>query len=83
MFSIISVICAAAGYLIFFLTEMIAFPVILIFAGFIIALIDLVKLYTAEKLQFGDFVKEAFQTNCGSVLAFMAGIVFIFLLIIC
>lgn len=83
MLSIISVICAAVGYLLFFFTEnMVAFPIILIAAGFILSLVDLVALYTKEKLQFGDFVKEAFQTSWGSAIAFIAGIVFIFLLIL-
>ena len=82
MLSIISVICAAAGYLLFFLTEMVTFPVILIAGGFILSLVDLVSLYTREKLMFSDFVKEAFHSNWGSVIAFLAGINFIWLFII-
>lgn len=82
MFSIISLICAVVGYLLFFLTDLVTFPIILIVAGFVISLIDLIKLYNAEKLQFGDFVKEAFHTSWGSVIGFLAGVNFIWLFII-
>ncbi|MGN1138358.1 MAG: hypothetical protein ACI4RM_02840 [Ruminococcus sp.] len=82
MLSIISVLCAVVGYLLFFLTKMIGFPVVLIAIGFILSLVDLVSLYTKEKLQFGDFVKEAFHSKWGSVIAFLAGINFIWLIIV-
>ena len=78
MLSIIALICVVVGYLLFFFTEnMIAFPIIAILAGFIISIVDLVLLYKEEKLQFGDFVKEAFHTSWGSAIAFIAGINFI------
>lgn len=82
MFSLVSGICAVVGYILFVFTEMVTFPIILIAIGFILSLVDLVKLYTEEKLQFGDFVKEAFHTSWGSVIAFLAGVGFIWLLII-
>lgn len=82
MLSIISFICAAIGYVLFLFTEMITFPIILIAAGFLLALVDLVSLYQKEKLLFSDFVKEAFQARWGSTIGFLAGICFIGLLII-
>lgn len=82
MLSIISLICAVIGYFLFIFTDMVGFPVILIAAGFIISLVDLVALYTKEKLLFGDFVKEAFHSNWGSAIAFIAGVNFIWILII-
>ena len=82
MLSIISVVCAAIGYLLFIFTEMVAFPIILIAAGFLLALVDLVSMYQKEKLLFSDFVKETFQTHWGNAIGFLAGICFIGLLII-
>lgn len=79
MVNIVSFICAILGYLLFFLTEMLWFPVLLIAAGFVMALADLVLLYSREKLQFGDFIKEAFNSKWGSSIAFIAGIIFIIL----
>lgn len=81
MLSLVSIICMVIGYILFFITNMIAFPTILIIAGFIIALIDLIILYNKEKLQFSDFLTEAFHTSLGSTIAFLAGIIFILLLI--
>lgn len=82
MLSIISIICVIVGYLLFFFTELLAFPIILIFGGFLIALVDLGILYAKEKLQFSDLITEAFHSKLGNTLAFLAGIVFIVLLII-
>ena len=82
MLSIISLICAVIGYFLFIFTHIVLFPVILIAAGFILSLVDLVALYTKEKLLFGDFVKEAFHSNWGSAIAFIAGVNFIWILII-
>lgn len=82
MLSIISLICAIIGYLLFFLTEMVGFPIVLIAGAFILSLVDLVALYTKEKLLFGDFVKEAFHSNWGSAIAILAGGNFIWLFII-
>jgi hypothetical protein len=82
MLSIISIICAAIGYLLFFITKLVGFPIILIVVSFILSLVDLVSLYTKEKLLFSDFVKEAFHSKWGSAIAFLAGINFIWLFII-
>lgn len=77
MLSIISLICAVIGYFLFIFTDLVGFPVILIAAVFILSLVDLVALYTKEKLLFGEFVKEAFHLNWGSAIAFIAGVNFI------
>lgn len=82
MLSIISFICAIIGYVLFYITDLTSFPVILIFAGFILSVIDIVSLYNKEKLQPGDFVKEVIHSSWGSAIAFLAGIYFIWLLII-
>lgn len=81
MLNLVSLICAAIGYVLFFATELVSLPVLLIAAGFIISLVDLVVFYNREKLQFGDFVKEVFVEKWGSAIAFIAGIVFIILII--
>ena len=81
MLSLIAFICSVAGYVLFFLTEWVVFPILLMVAGVVVALVDLVTLYTKEKLLFNDFVKEAFRTNWGSMIAVLAAIFFIWLLI--
>ena len=58
------------------------FPFILIIAGLVLSLVDLVMLYSKEKLQFDDFIKEAFQTNWGSIISFIGGVAFLILLFI-
>ncbi len=81
--SLISFICIAVGYVLFFFTEdMIAFPIFLIVASAVIAIIDLVSLYKREKLNFSDLIKEASMTNWGSLISVMGAIFFIFLCII-
>lgn len=83
MLSTVSLICVAIGYLLFFFTEnMVALPIFLIIAAAVISLIDLVPLYKKERLDFADFVKEAFQTNWGSMISVIGGAFFIFLIII-
>ncbi len=83
MLSKISIICTAIGYLLFFFTEnLIALPIFLIIAAVVIAAIDLVALYKKDKLIFSDFVKEAFRTSWGSSISLIAGLFFIWLLII-
>ena len=83
MLSTVSLICVAIGYLLFFFTEnMVALPIFLIIAAGVISLIDLVPLYKKERLDFSDFVKEAFQTNFGSMISVIGAIFFIFLIII-
>lgn len=83
MLSIISLICTAVGYILFFFTEnMVAFPIFLMIAAAVIAAIDLVSLYKKEKLDFSDFIKEAFMTNWGSVISVLGAVFFIFLCII-
>ncbi len=83
MLSIISLICTAVGYILFFFTEnMVAFPIFLMIAATVIAAIDLVSLYKKEKLDFSDFIKEAFMTNWGSMISVLGAIFFIFLCII-
>lgn len=83
MLSIISLICTVLGYILFFFTEnMIALPIFLIVAATIIAVVDLVSLYKKEKLQFGDFIKEAFMTNWGSMISVLGAMFFILLCII-
>lgn len=82
MLSLISLVCAVLGYILFFLTEMAIFPFILIIAGLVLSLVDLVMLYSKEKLQFDDFIKEAFQTNWGSIISFIGGVAFLILLFI-
>ena len=83
MLSTGALICTAIGYLLFFFTEnMVALPIFLIIAAGVISLIDLVPLYKKERLDFGDFVKEAFQTNFGSMISVIGAIFFILLIII-
>ena len=79
----IALIFTAVGYFLLLFTEnMVAFPIFLIIAAGIISLIDLIPLYKSEKLDFGDFVKEACITNWGSVISVIGVIFFIFLCII-
>lgn len=80
--SFVALIAAILGYVLFFLTDWVAFPLILIIVSFVVALIDLVTLYNKEKLIFSDFVQEAFREKFGSALSLIAGIGFIILLII-
>lgn len=83
MLSILSIICTAIGYLLFFFTDnLISLPIFLIIAAFVIALIDLITLYKKEKLIFSDFAKEAFRTNWGSAISIIAGLFFIWLCIL-
>lgn len=83
MLSIISFICTAVGYILFFFTEnMVAFPIFLIIAATVLAAIDLVSLYKRESLDFQDFIKEAFMTSWGSSISVLGAIFFIFLCII-
>lgn len=82
MLNLISIIAAAVGYFLFFITEWTVFPLLLMIGSFIIALIDLISLYRKEKLLFSDFIKEAFRTNWGSMISILAGLFFIWLLII-
>ena len=83
MLSTIALICTAVGYLLFFFTEnMVAFPIFLIIAATVVSLMDLVSLYKKEKLDFSDFVKEAFATNWGSMISVIGALFFIFLCII-
>lgn len=81
LLNIISLVCAVIGYVLFIATEMVSLPVILIAAGFILSLVDLVAFYNREKLQLGDFIKEAFREKWGSSIAFIGGIAFIILII--
>lgn len=83
MFSLIAGVCTAVGYLLFFFTDdMIVFPLILMIAAMILAIIDLTAMYQREKLLFSDFVKEAFRTNFGSTISVIAGLFFVLLCII-
>lgn len=81
MLNLISLICAVIGYVLFIATELVSLPVMLIAAGFILSLIDLIVFYSREKLQFGDFVKEALREKWGSSVGFIGGIAFIILII--
>ena len=82
MLSIISLICTAIGYLLFIFTEnMVAFPIFLIFVATVISLIDLISIYKKEKLDFNDFVTQAFATNWGSMISVIGGISFAFIFI--
>lgn len=83
LLSIISLICTAVGYILLFLTEnMVAFPIFLIVVATIISLIDLFSLNQKEKLDFSDFITEAFATNWGSMISVIGAIFFVFLCII-
>lgn len=83
MLSIISLICIVVGYILFFFTEnMIAFPIFLMIVATILAIIDLVSLYKKERLDFNDFIKEAFMTNWGSMITVLGSIFFILICII-
>lgn len=82
MLSIISLICMALGYFLFIFTEsMMGFSVFLIIAATVISLIDLISLYKKEKLDFNDFVTQAFATNWGSMISVIGGISFAFIFI--
>lgn len=81
MLNLISIIAAGIGYLLFFITEWTVLPLLLMIGSFIIAIIDLISLYRKEKLIFSDFIKEAFRTNWGSMIAVLAGLSFICLII--
>ena len=82
MMSIAALICAVIGYLLFFATDWIGLPLLLMLGSFVIAVIDLVTLYHKEKLLPADFVQEAFRERIGSTLSVIAGLVFIVLLIL-
>lgn len=77
MLNKISAALTVIGYAIFFFTDGISFPLLLIAAGFIVAIVDLVVLYTQEKLMIDDYIKEAFRTNWGSAVSIVAGIGFL------
>lgn len=81
MLSIISIIAAAIGYFLFFFTEAIQFPMLLIIVSFVVALIDLVTLYNNDKLPFAEFAKKAFKERIGSSISIVAGLVLIILMI--
>ena len=82
MLSIISLIGMALGYFLFIFTEsMMGFSVFLIIAATVISLIDLISLYKKEKLDFNDFVTQAFATNWGSMISVIGGISFAFIFI--
>lgn len=72
----------ALGYFLFIFTEsMMGFSVFLIIAATVISLIDLISLYKKEKLDFNDFVTQAFATNWGSMISVIGGISFAFIFI--
>ena len=82
MLSIISLICAALGYILFFFTDMLTFPIILIVAGFVVALVELIPLYQKDKLPLREFIKEALNTSWGSIIGVLAGVNFAWLIFI-
>lgn len=82
MLSIVALVCTAIGYFLLLFTEdMVVIPILLILVASVVSLIDLVSLYKKEKLEFGDFVKEAFMTNWGSMISVIGALFFILLCI--
>ena len=81
MLSIMALVAAAIGYFLFFFTEAIEFPMLLIIISFVVALIDLVTLYNKGKIPFNEFAKKAFKERIGSSISVVAGIFLIFLII--
>ncbi len=75
MLSIISLV-------LFFFTDMLVFPIILIVAGFVIALVELMPMYKKENLPLGEFIKEALNTSWGSIMGVLAGVNFAWLIFI-
>ncbi|MDO4608973.1 MAG: hypothetical protein Q4B40_07285 [Clostridia bacterium] len=72
--SIIAIIMMAIAWFLGLFTELYTLADVLCIASFIIAIIDLVLLYKKEKLDFGDFIKEAFRTNWGSAISIIAAL---------
>ena len=62
MLSIMALVAAAIGYFLFFFTEAIEFPMLLIIISFVVALIDLVTLYNKGKIPFNEFAKKALKS---------------------
>ena len=71
--SLIAGILTAIAWVLAFLTEWNFIIGIACIAGVVIGVIDLITLHKKEKLLFGDFVKEAFRTNLGSMFAVITG----------
>ncbi len=80
--SILSLIAAIIGYALFFLTEWVGFPVLLMLISLGVALVDLTRFYVQEKIPFSELVKSAFQERTGSTLSVVAAIGFVLLIIL-
>ena len=72
MLSIAALIATVIGWLLIYFTEMTTFPFILIGAGVIVAVVDIVKEYMSDKQPIGDFIKHLIRNNWGIFLAIIS-----------